>query len=57
MRYRALKGAVKQARGNRKEVIENTRKREVESRLALLPFAASVAGEEKKHLYCHLSEK
>ena len=49
MRYRALKGAVKQARGNRKEVIENTRK-EVETRLAAAGFAASVSGREK-HLY------
>jgi guanosine-3',5'-bis(diphosphate) 3'-pyrophosphohydrolase len=49
MRYRALKGAVKQARGNRKEVIENTRK-EVESRLAAAGFAASASGREK-HLY------
>jgi guanosine-3',5'-bis(diphosphate) 3'-pyrophosphohydrolase len=49
LRYRALKGAVKQARGNRKEVIENTRK-EVESRLAAAGFAASASGREK-HLY------
>ena len=49
MRYRALKGAVKQARGNRKEVIENTRK-EVESRLAAAGIDALTIGREK-HLY------
>jgi len=49
MRYRALKGAVKQARGNRKEVIENTRK-EVESRLAAAGIEALTIGREK-HLY------
>ena len=49
LRYRALKGAVKQARGNRKEVIENTRK-EVESRLAAAGIEALTIGREK-HLY------
>jgi GTP diphosphokinase / guanosine-3',5'-bis(diphosphate) 3'-diphosphatase len=49
MRHRALKGAVKQARGNRKEVIENTRK-EVESRLAAAGIEAVTSGREK-HLY------
>ncbi|MDP5041612.1 MAG: RelA/SpoT family protein, partial [Paraglaciecola sp.] len=49
LRYRALKGAVKQARGNRKEVIENTRK-EVESRLAAAGIEATTSGREK-HLY------
>ncbi|KXI26807.1 bifunctional GTP diphosphokinase/guanosine-3',5'-bis pyrophosphate 3'-pyrophosphohydrolase [Paraglaciecola hydrolytica] len=49
LRYRALKGAVKQARGNRKEVIENTRK-EVETRLAAAGIEALTTGREK-HLY------
>ncbi len=49
MRHRALKSAVKQARGNRKEVIENTRK-EVETRLAAVEINATVTGREK-HLY------
>jgi guanosine-3',5'-bis(diphosphate) 3'-pyrophosphohydrolase len=49
MRYRALNAAVKQARGNRKEIIENTR-REVETRLAANGIKADVAGREK-HLY------
>ena len=49
MRYRALGGAVKQARGNRKEVIENTRN-EVETRLAAVAINAVVSGREK-HLY------
>ncbi|GAB5381428.1 MAG: bifunctional GTP diphosphokinase/guanosine-3',5'-bis pyrophosphate 3'-pyrophosphohydrolase [Aliiglaciecola sp.] len=49
MRHRALKGAVKQARGNRKEIIENTRK-EVETRLAANNIEAEVVGREK-HLY------
>jgi guanosine-3',5'-bis(diphosphate) 3'-pyrophosphohydrolase len=49
MRYRALKTAVKQARGNRKEVIENTRK-EVETRLEAVKINATVSGREK-HLY------
>jgi guanosine-3',5'-bis(diphosphate) 3'-pyrophosphohydrolase len=49
MRHRALKAAVKQARGNRKEVIENTRK-EVETRLAAFGINAQTIGREK-HLY------
>jgi guanosine-3',5'-bis(diphosphate) 3'-pyrophosphohydrolase len=49
LRYRALKGAVKQARGNRKEIIENTRN-EVETRLAAVQINAIVTGREK-HLY------
>lgn len=49
MRHRALKSAVKQARGNRKEVIENTRK-EVETRLKAVGINATVSGREK-HLY------
>ncbi len=49
MRYRALQGAVKQARGNRKEIIENTRK-EVETRLEAHGIQAEVVGREK-HLY------
>lgn len=49
MRHRALKSAVKQARGNRKEIIENTRK-EVETRLKSVELNATVSGREK-HLY------
>jgi guanosine-3',5'-bis(diphosphate) 3'-pyrophosphohydrolase len=49
MRHRALKTAVKQARGNRKEIIENTRK-EVETRLKSVKINAAVSGREK-HLY------
>ncbi|MCC2617546.1 bifunctional GTP diphosphokinase/guanosine-3',5'-bis pyrophosphate 3'-pyrophosphohydrolase [Aestuariibacter halophilus] len=49
MRYRALKAAVKQARGNRKEIIENTRL-EVQARLSAHAIEASVVGREK-HLY------
>lgn len=49
MRYRALNAAVKQARGNRKEIIENTRK-EVETRLAAYGINAVTSGREK-HLY------
>ena len=49
MRHRALKSAVKQARGNRKEIIENTRK-EVETRLRSVELGAVVSGREK-HLY------
>lgn len=49
MRYRALRTAVKQARGNRKEVIENTRL-EVVSRLGEKQVEAEVTGREK-HLY------
>lgn len=49
MRYRALKNAVKQARGNRKEIIENTRQ-EVETRLEANGIEAEVLGREK-HLF------
>ncbi len=49
LRYRALKGAVKKARGNRKEVIENT-KQEIESRLLEVGINAHTTGREK-HLY------
>lgn len=49
MRYRALKNAVKQARGNRKEIIENTRQ-EVEMRLDANNIEADVVGREK-HLF------
>ncbi|MEP2651034.1 MAG: bifunctional GTP diphosphokinase/guanosine-3',5'-bis pyrophosphate 3'-pyrophosphohydrolase [Paraglaciecola sp.] len=49
LRHRALMGAVKQARGNRKEIIENTRK-EVESRLEDFQIETIVSGREK-HLY------
>lgn len=49
LRYRALKGAVKKARGNRKEVIENT-KAEVISRLLEVGIEAQTSGREK-HLY------
>lgn len=49
MRYRALKSAVKQARGNRKEIIENTRQ-EVETRLAANGIESEVLGREK-HLF------
>lgn len=49
MRYRALSSAVKQARGNRKEVIENTRQ-EVISRLHEKGILSEVTGREK-HLY------
>lgn len=49
LRHRALQGAVKQARGNRKEIIENTRK-EVETRLEANGIEADVVGREK-HLY------
>lgn len=49
MRYRALKAAVKLARGNRKEVIENTRM-EVETRLQEVKIDSIVSGREK-HLY------
>ncbi|AWL13346.1 Guanosine-3',5'-bis(diphosphate) 3'-diphosphatase [Saliniradius amylolyticus] len=49
MRYRALKSAVRQARGNRKEVIENTRQ-EIENRLQDNGIVAEVLGREK-HLY------
>lgn len=49
MRYRALSSAVKQARGNRKEVIENTRQEAI-SRLGEKGIHADVTGREK-HLY------
>ncbi|MEG3765178.1 bifunctional GTP diphosphokinase/guanosine-3',5'-bis pyrophosphate 3'-pyrophosphohydrolase [Alteromonas sp. 14N.309.X.WAT.G.H12] len=49
MRHRALKSAVKQARGNRKEIIENIR-RELSSRLLEYNIDANVVGREK-HLY------
>ncbi|MBN7820851.1 bifunctional GTP diphosphokinase/guanosine-3',5'-bis pyrophosphate 3'-pyrophosphohydrolase [Bowmanella yangjiangensis] len=49
MRYRALKSAVKQARGNRKEIIENTQK-EIELRLQDSGLNGEVKGREK-HLY------
>ena len=49
MRHRALGSAVRQARGNRKEVIENTRK-EIELRLKESQLDANVLGREK-HLY------
>lgn len=49
MRYRALQSAVKQARGNRKEIIDNIRG-ELVSRLEELKIEAKVTGREK-HLY------
>ena len=49
MRHRALKAAVKQARGNRKEIIENIHK-EVETRLAAFGMNALTIGREK-HFY------
>jgi guanosine-3',5'-bis(diphosphate) 3'-pyrophosphohydrolase len=49
MRYRALKSAIKQACGNRKEVINNI-KEEVAKRLAENGINAQVIGREK-HLY------
>lgn len=49
MRYRALGSAVRQARGNRKEIIENTRQ-EIEIRLKESAIEAQVLGREK-HLY------
>ncbi len=49
MRSRALLGAVKQARGNRKEIIANI-KTEIESRLEESGIDAQVLGREK-HLY------
>ncbi|MBU3023707.1 bifunctional GTP diphosphokinase/guanosine-3',5'-bis pyrophosphate 3'-pyrophosphohydrolase [Aestuariibacter sp. A3R04] len=49
MRHRALKSAVKQARGNRKEIIENIR-RELATRLNEYRIDAAVLGREK-HLY------
>ena len=49
MRHRALKSAVVQARGNRNEIIENTRL-ELSTRLDEYKINASVIGREK-HLY------
>ena len=49
MRHRALKSAVKQARGNRKEIIENIRQ-ELSTRLEGYNIEATVVGREK-HLY------
>ncbi|GGF76915.1 bifunctional GTP diphosphokinase/guanosine-3',5'-bis pyrophosphate 3'-pyrophosphohydrolase [Alteromonas lipolytica] len=49
MRHRALKSAVKQARGNRKEIIENIRQ-ELNTRLEGYNIEANVVGREK-HLY------
>ncbi len=49
MRARALKSAIKQARGNRKEIINNIQQ-EVTSRLAENGIKAQVIGREK-HLY------
>lgn len=49
MRHRALKSAVKQARGNRKEIIENIRE-ELGTRLEGYNIEATVVGREK-HLY------
>ena len=49
MRSRALKSAVKQARGNRKEIINNIRE-EIISRLGEIGIKAEVKGREK-HLY------
>lgn len=49
MRSRALKSAVKQARGNRKEIINNIQK-EISARLYEIGIKAEVIGREK-HLY------
>ncbi|MBP8227678.1 MAG: bifunctional GTP diphosphokinase/guanosine-3',5'-bis pyrophosphate 3'-pyrophosphohydrolase [Pararheinheimera sp.] len=49
MRYRALETAVKQARGNRKEIIEKIQS-EIEQRIKAAGIEAEVAGREK-HLY------
>ncbi|WP_448212471.1 bifunctional GTP diphosphokinase/guanosine-3',5'-bis pyrophosphate 3'-pyrophosphohydrolase [Colwellia sp. MEBiC06753] len=49
MRSRALRSAVKQARGNRKEIINNIQG-EIEQRLAEVGIKAEVKGREK-HLY------
>lgn len=49
MRHRALKSAVRQARGNRKEVIENIHQ-ELGTRLDDYKITATVVGREK-HLY------
>jgi GTP pyrophosphokinase/guanosine-3',5'-bis(diphosphate) 3'-pyrophosphohydrolase len=48
-RYKALNNAVKQARGNRKEIIQNI-KEEIETRLHEVAINGSVVGREK-HLY------
>ena len=49
MRYRALESAVKQARGNRREVIEKIQS-EIEARIGHAGIKAEVSGREK-HLY------
>ncbi|WP_026317770.1 bifunctional GTP diphosphokinase/guanosine-3',5'-bis pyrophosphate 3'-pyrophosphohydrolase [Algicola sagamiensis] len=49
MRHRALGAAVKQARGNRKEIIKNIQN-EIESRLGAASIGTNVIGREK-HLY------
>ncbi len=49
MRYRALETAVKQARGNRREVIEKIQN-EIEARIRHAGIQAEVSGREK-HLY------
>ncbi len=49
MRHRALKSAVKQARGNRKEIIDNIRE-ELDTRLSEYKITGQVTGREK-HLY------
>ena len=49
MRYRALSAAVKQARGNRKEIIQNIQT-EIKTRFEEVAIAADVEGREK-HLY------
>jgi RelA/SpoT family (p)ppGpp synthetase len=49
MRHRALKSAVRQARGNRKEIIENIRE-ELSLRLDAYGIESNVLGREK-HLY------
>ncbi len=49
MRYRALETAVKQARGNRREVIEKIQN-EIEARIRNAGIQAEVSGREK-HLY------
>jgi guanosine-3',5'-bis(diphosphate) 3'-pyrophosphohydrolase len=49
MRYRALETAVKQARGNRREVIEKIQS-EIEARIGHAGIKAEVTGREK-HLY------
>lgn len=49
MRHRALKSAVRRARGNRKEIIENIRQ-ELNTRLEAYEIESNVLGREK-HLY------